>query len=74
MTIDTLAVSNNEPAELFDARSRIARLEAKVEQADFLLADALDGAIDYEDMVRKLKMAQMTLKEALSKESQLLRA
>ena len=74
MTIDSLAVSNNEPAELFGARSRIARLEAKVQQADFLLADALDGSIDYEDMIRKLQMAQQTLKEALSEESQLMRA
>ncbi|WP_045837052.1 hypothetical protein [Hyphomicrobium sp. 99] len=74
MTIENLAVSNNEPAELFDARSRIARLEAKVQQADYLLSDALDSALDYEDMIRKLQMAQQTLKEALGQQSALMRA
>lgn len=74
MTVESLAVSNNEPAELFDARTRIARLEAKVQQADYLLAEALDSAVDYEDMIRKLQMAQQTLKEAMSQESDLLRA
>ena len=74
MTMDIIAVSNNEPAELFDARSRIARLEAMVEQADFLLAAAMDGSIDYEDMIRKLQMAHLTLKEALGKEERLMRA
>ncbi|MBS0270908.1 MAG: hypothetical protein JSS54_18290 [Proteobacteria bacterium] len=74
MTVESLAVSNNEPAELFDARTRIARLEAKVQQADYLLAEALASAVDYEDMIRKLQMAQQTLKEAMSQESELLRA
>ena len=41
MTVETMAVSNNQPAELFDARSRIAHLEAKLEQADYLLGEAL---------------------------------
>ncbi|MBN9248906.1 MAG: hypothetical protein J0I81_15945 [Hyphomicrobium sp.] len=74
MTVESLAVSNNEPAELFDARTRIARLEAKVQQADYLLAEALNSAVDYEDMIRKLQMAQQTLKEAISQGSGLLRA
>ena len=74
MTVESLAVSNNEPAELFDARTRIARLEAKMQQADYLLAEALDSAATYEDMIRKLQMAQQTLKEAISQESSLLRA
>ncbi|RUP09522.1 hypothetical protein [Hyphomicrobium sp.] len=74
MTVGSLAVSNNEPAELFDARTRIARLEAKVQQADYLLAEALNSAVDYEDMIRKLQMAQQTLKEAISQGSGLLRA
>ncbi|SFV26908.1 hypothetical protein [Hyphomicrobium facile] len=74
MTYESIAVSNNEPAELFDARSRIARLEAKLEQADYLIAEALESAVDYEDMIRKLQMAQQTLKEALSQQSDLMRA
>ncbi len=74
MTVESLAVSNNEPAELFDARTRIARLEAKVQQADYILAEALESAVDYEDMIRKLRMAQQTLKEAISQENNLLRA
>ncbi len=73
MTPESIAASNNQPADLFNAQSRIARLEAKVEQADYFLAEALDSAVDYEDMIRKLQMAQKTLKEALGRESDLKR-
>lgn len=73
MTVESIAVSNNQPAELLDARSRIAHLEAKVGQADYLLAEALESAVDYEDMLRKLQMAQKTLKEALGQERELMR-
>jgi hypothetical protein len=73
MTGENIAVSNNQPAELLDARSRIARLEAKVEQADFMLGEALESSVDYEDMIRKLQMAQQTLKEALRNESDMMR-
>lgn len=73
MTAETIAVSNNQPAELFDARSRIAHLEAKVEQADYLLAKALESSVDFEDMLRKLQMAQKTLREALGHECELMR-
>ncbi len=73
MTRENIAVSNNQPVELFEAQSRIARLEAKVEQADYLLTEALGSSVDYEDMIRKLQMAQKTLKEALSRESDLMR-
>lgn len=73
MTVESIAVSNNQPVELFDARSRIAHLEAKVEQADYLLAEALDSSVDYEDMLRKMQMAQKTLKEALGQEQELMR-
>jgi hypothetical protein len=73
MPVEAIAVSNNQPAELFDAKSRIAHLEAKLEQADYLLDEALASSVDYEDMVRKLQMAQMTLKEALRRESDLMR-
>jgi hypothetical protein len=73
MTPENIAISNNQPAELFDAQSRIARLEAKVEQADYLLAEALDSSLNYEDMIRKLQMAQKTLKEALGRDSDLMR-
>jgi|UPI00045E829C hypothetical protein len=73
MTVESIAVSNNQPVELFDARSRIAHLEAKVEQADYLLAEALDSSVDYEDMLRKMQMAQKTLKEALGQERELMR-
>lgn len=73
MTVESIAVSNNQPVELFDARSRIAHLEAKVEQADYLLAEALDSSVDYDDMLRKMQMAQKTLKEALGQELELMR-
>lgn len=73
MTAETIAVSNNQPVELFDARSRIAHLEAKVEQADYLLAKALESSVDFEDMLRKLQMAQKTLREALGHERELMR-
>ncbi len=73
MTPEPVGISNNQPVELFDAQSRIARLEAKVEQADYLLSEALNSSVDYEDMVRKLQMAQQTLKEALRRESDLMR-
>ncbi len=73
MTPENIAVSNNQPLELFDAQSRIARLEAKVEQADYLLTEALGSSADYEVMIRKLQMAQLTLKEALRHESELMR-
>jgi hypothetical protein len=73
MTPENIAVSNNQPIELFDAQSRIARLEAKVEQADYLLTEALEPSVGYEDMIRKLQMAQLTLKEALRHESELMR-
>jgi hypothetical protein len=73
MTRENIAVSNNQPIELFDAQSRIARLEAKVEQADYLLTEALEPPVGYEDMIRKLQMAQLTLKEALRHESELMR-
>ncbi len=73
MTPEPVGISNNQPVELFDAQSRIARLEAKVEQADYLLSEALNSSVGYEDMVRKLQMAQQTLKEALRRESDLRR-
>ncbi len=73
MTPEPVGISNNQPLELFDAQSRIARLEAKVEQADYLLSEALNSSVGYEDMVRKLQMAQQTLKEALRRESDLRR-
>ncbi|MBS0252142.1 MAG: hypothetical protein JSR78_13870 [Proteobacteria bacterium] len=73
MTVESIAVSNNQPVELFDARSRIAHLEAKVEQADYLLAEAIESSADYEDMLRKMQMAQKTLKEALGQERELMR-
>jgi hypothetical protein len=73
MTPENIAVSNNQPIELFDAQSRIARLEAKVAQADYLLTEALNSSVGYEDMIRKLQMAQRTLKEALRHESELMR-
>ncbi len=73
MTPESIAVSNNQPVELFNAQSQIARLEAKVEQADYLLTEALESSVDYEDMIRKLQMARKTLKEALSHESDLMR-
>ncbi|MET0639003.1 MAG: hypothetical protein ABWZ19_03185 [Hyphomicrobium sp.] len=73
MTLASLAVSNNQPVELFDARSRIAHLEAMVEQADYLLAEALESSLDYEDMLRKIQMAQKTLKEALGQDRELMR-
>ena len=63
--VETIAVSNNQPVELFEARSRIAQLEAKVEQADYLLSDALGSETDLEDLLKKMRMAQQTLKEAL---------
>lgn len=73
MTPENIAVSNNQPVELFAAQSRIARLEAKVEQADYFLTEALDSSVNYDDMIRKLQMAQSTLKEALRRESDLTR-
>lgn len=72
MTDQSIMVSNNQPVELFDARSRIAHLEAKIEQADYLLGGALTASVDYEDMLRKVEMAQRTLKEALGQERELL--
>ncbi|MFT3729937.1 MAG: hypothetical protein QM780_00725 [Hyphomicrobium sp.] len=73
MIMESIAVSNNQPVELFDARSRIAQLEAKVSQADYLLAEALDASTDRDDMLKKLQMAQRTLQEALGKERELMR-
>ncbi len=73
MTIESIAVSNNQPAELFDAQSKIARIEAKVEQADYLLAEAIESSRDYDDMLRKVQMVQRTLKEALGQERELMR-
>jgi uncharacterized protein involved in exopolysaccharide biosynthesis len=73
MTLQSFPVSNNHPAELVIAQSRIAQLEAKVEQADYLIAEALEFAVDYEDMLRKMQMAQKTLKEALGPERDLMR-
>ena len=73
MTLQSIAVSNNQPAELFDAQSRIAHLEAKLEQADYMLSDALESSIDYEDMIRKMHLAQRTLQEALGRERELMR-
>ncbi len=73
MTVESIAVSNNQPAELFDARSRIAHLEAKVEQADYLLAEALETSMDYEEMLKRMQMAQRTLKEALGQEREMMR-
>lgn len=73
MTIESIAISNNQPAELFDARSRIAHLEAKVEQADYLLEKALESSTDYDDMLKKMQMAQKTLKEALGQDRELMR-
>lgn len=72
MTEQSIMVSNNQPVELFDARSRIAHLEANIEQADYLLGGALDSSLDYEDMVRKVQMARKTLKEALGQERELM--
>jgi uncharacterized protein involved in exopolysaccharide biosynthesis len=72
MTLPSIAVSNNRPVELFDAQSRIAHLEAKVEQADYLLSEALMSSVDYEDMLRKVQTAQRTLKEALGQDSELM--
>ncbi|MBS0232772.1 MAG: hypothetical protein JSR99_04730 [Proteobacteria bacterium] len=72
MTVQSIQVSNNEPAELFDARSRIAHLEAKVEQADYLLERALESSGDCEDMLKKMQMAQKTLKEALGQNPELM--
>ncbi len=71
--VESIAVSNNQPAELFDARSRIAHLEAKVGQADYLLSAALGSSDDHDDMLRKMRMAQMTLKEALGQTPELMR-
>lgn len=73
MTVESVAVSNNQPIELFDARSRIAHLEAKLEQADYLLGKALEDSVDYEDMLRKMQMAHKTLREALGQEPELMR-
>lgn len=73
MTIESIAVSNNQPADLFDAQSKIARIEAKVEQADYLLAEAIESSRDYDDMLRKVQMVQRTLKEALGQERELMR-
>lgn len=73
MTVESIAVSNNQPTELFDARSRIAHLEAKVEQADYLLGEALETSMDYEDMLKRMQMAQRTLKEALGQEREMMR-
>ncbi len=72
MTDQSIMVSNNQPVELFDARTRIAHLEAKMEQADYLLGEALMASVDYEDMVRKIEMAQRTLKEGLGQERELM--
>ncbi len=69
----SIAVSNNQPIELFDAQSRIAHLEAKLEQADYLLDEALGSSGDYADMLRKMQMAQRTLKEALGQDRDLAR-
>jgi hypothetical protein len=71
--VESLAVSNNQPVELFDARSRIAHLEAKIEQADYLLSHAVASATDHEDMLKRLQMAQQTLKEALGKVPEMMR-
>ena len=73
MTALAIAVSNNQPAELSEAKSRIAQLEAKVEQADFLLAEALQSSFDYNDMIKRMRMAQKTLKEALGDQRELMR-
>jgi hypothetical protein len=73
MTIESIAVSNNQPVELFDAQSRIARLEATVEQADYLLSEAVASSADYDDMLLKVQMVQKTLKEALSQDRELMR-
>jgi hypothetical protein len=73
MSVPSLAVSNNQPAELFDAQSRIAHLEAKVEQADYLLAAALKPSVDHEDMLQKMQMAHRTLQEALGQDRELMR-
>jgi hypothetical protein len=70
--VESLAVSNNQPVELFDARSRIAQLEAKIDQADYLLSEALESP-DRENMLKKLQMAQQTLKEALGKVPEMMR-
>jgi hypothetical protein len=70
---ESIAVSNNQPVELFDARSRIAHLEARVGQADYLLTEALETSRDPEDMIKKLQMAQQTLKEALGQAPELMR-
>lgn len=69
----SIAVSNNQPIELFDAQSRIAHLEAKLEQADYLLDEALGSSDDYAGMLRKMQMAQRTLKEALGQDRELAR-
>jgi hypothetical protein len=71
--VESLAVSNNQPIELFDARSRVAHLEAKIEQADYLLSQAVASATDHEDMLKRLQMAQQTLKEALGKVPEMMR-
>ncbi len=73
MNVESVAVSNNQPVELADARSRIARLEAKVEQADYLLSEALGSTSDHEHMLKKMQMAQQTLKEALGQVPELMR-
>jgi hypothetical protein len=73
MSNESIAVSNNQPAELFDAHTRIARLEAKVAQADYMLAEALESSAGYDDMLQKMQMVHQTLKEALGQDRELMR-
>lgn len=64
----------NQPLGLLrEAQARVARLEAKVAQADFYLAEALDHARDADDMRMKLMTVHATLKEAMKGESELMR-
>jgi hypothetical protein len=72
MTEQSIPVSNNQPFELFEAQSRIAHLEAKMEQADYLLGEALRTSSGYDDVVQKVEMARKTLMEGLGHEPDLM--
>jgi hypothetical protein len=60
-----IPTSNNQPAALLEAQTRVAQLEAQLEQADYFIVNALESSVGHEDMCRKLRMAHDTLKQAL---------
>lgn len=62
----------NQPlAKLQAAESRVSHIEAKVSQADYYIARALDTTADSESLRGALRIAHATLKEALAGESNL---